>query len=143
MIREVADELYIKRVLMVLEDFLFFSLYSFSCIASNSPTLKHILIFVPRYVLRVQSCNIHISYVRPCPLQSSPLPSSPLPSSPLPLSPSASDRICTYTPTIGGKRGAGSAGKSELEICSPQAAIVYLDGRLGGGNCQHHADEAL
>ena len=31
----VADELYIKRVSMVLEDFLFFSLYSFSCIASN------------------------------------------------------------------------------------------------------------
>jgi len=39
MVREVADELYIKRVLMVLEDFLFFSLYSFSCIASNSTTL--------------------------------------------------------------------------------------------------------
>jgi len=36
----VADELYIKRVLMVLEDFLFFSLYSFSCIASNSTTSK-------------------------------------------------------------------------------------------------------
>jgi len=49
----VADELYIKRVLMALEDFLFFSLYSFSCIANNSPTLKHILIFVSRYALRV------------------------------------------------------------------------------------------
>ena len=49
----VADELYIKRVLIVLEDFLFFSLYSFSCIASNSPTLKHILIFVSRNALRV------------------------------------------------------------------------------------------
>ena len=36
----VADELYIKRVLIALEDFLFFSLYSFSCIASNSTTLK-------------------------------------------------------------------------------------------------------
>jgi len=35
MVREVADELYIKRVLMVLEDFLFFSLYSFSCIAKQ------------------------------------------------------------------------------------------------------------
>jgi len=35
-----ADELYIKRVLIVLEDFLFFSLYSFSCIASNSTTLE-------------------------------------------------------------------------------------------------------
>ena len=38
----VAYELYIKRVLIVLEDFLFFSLYSFSCIASNSTTLKNI-----------------------------------------------------------------------------------------------------
>jgi len=47
----VADQLYIKRVLMGLEDFLFFSLYSFSCIASNSTTLKHILILVPRYAL--------------------------------------------------------------------------------------------
>ena len=40
MVREVADQLYIKRVLMVLEDFLFFSLYSFSCLASSSTTLK-------------------------------------------------------------------------------------------------------
>ena len=31
----VADELYIKRVLMALEGFLFFSLYSFSCIAKQ------------------------------------------------------------------------------------------------------------
>ena len=31
----VVDELYIKRVLMVLEGFLFFSLYSFSCIAKQ------------------------------------------------------------------------------------------------------------
>jgi len=68
MVREVADELYIKRVLMVLEDFLFFSLYSFSCIASNSPTLKYILIFVPRYALRVQPSNILITCVRPRPL---------------------------------------------------------------------------
>jgi len=29
-----------KRVSMVLEDFLFFSLYSFSCITSNSTTLE-------------------------------------------------------------------------------------------------------
>ena len=36
----VADGLYIKRVLLALEDFLFFSLYSFSCIASNSTTSK-------------------------------------------------------------------------------------------------------
>ena len=50
----VADGLYIKRVLLVLEDFLFFSLYSFSCIASNSTTLENILILVPRYAFRVQ-----------------------------------------------------------------------------------------
>jgi len=36
----VADELNIKRVLIALEDFLFFSLYSFSCIANNTPTLE-------------------------------------------------------------------------------------------------------
>ena len=34
-----ADELYIKRVLLALEDFLFFSLYSFSCIAKQVTTL--------------------------------------------------------------------------------------------------------
>jgi len=38
----VADELYIKRVLMALEDFLFFSLYSFSCIAKQVTTLKQL-----------------------------------------------------------------------------------------------------
>ena len=38
----VADELYIKRVLIVLEDFLFFSLYSFSCIAKQVTTLKQL-----------------------------------------------------------------------------------------------------
>jgi len=54
---------------LVLEDFLFFSLYSFSCIASNSTTLKHILIIVPRYALRVQFCNIHITCARPRLLQ--------------------------------------------------------------------------
>jgi len=32
---KVADKLYIKRVVLVLEDFLFFSLYSFSCIAKQ------------------------------------------------------------------------------------------------------------
>ena len=32
----VADELYIKRVLLVLEDFLFLCLYSFSCISKAS-----------------------------------------------------------------------------------------------------------
>jgi len=51
----VADELYIKRVLMALEDFLFFSLYSFSCIAKQVPTLKQ---------LRLLSCFVlsSISY---------------------------------------------------------------------------------
>ena len=38
----VTDELYIKRVLMVLEDFLFFSLYSFACIAKQATTLKQL-----------------------------------------------------------------------------------------------------
>jgi len=37
-----ADKLYIKRVLLVLEDFLFFSLYSFSCIAKQVTTLKQL-----------------------------------------------------------------------------------------------------
>jgi hypothetical protein len=35
-----ADELHIMRVLFVLEDVLFFSLYSFSCIAKQVTTLK-------------------------------------------------------------------------------------------------------
>jgi len=39
---KVADELYIKRVLLALEDFLFFSLYSFSCIAKQVTTLKQL-----------------------------------------------------------------------------------------------------
>jgi hypothetical protein len=38
----VVDELYIKRVLWALEDFLFFSLYSFSCIAKQVTTLKQL-----------------------------------------------------------------------------------------------------
>jgi len=45
----VADEVYIKRVLMVLEDFLFFSLYSFSCIAKQVTTLNQ---------LRLLSCLV-------------------------------------------------------------------------------------
>jgi hypothetical protein len=36
----VADELYTKRVLLVLENFLFLSLYLFSCIAKQVTTLK-------------------------------------------------------------------------------------------------------
>jgi hypothetical protein len=43
---KVADKLYIKRVLLVLEDFLFFSLYSFSCIAKQVTTLKQLRLFV-------------------------------------------------------------------------------------------------
>jgi hypothetical protein len=38
----VADELYIKRVLLVLENFLFLSLYTFSCIAKQVMTLKQL-----------------------------------------------------------------------------------------------------
>ena len=45
----VADELYIKRVSLVLEDFLFFSLYLFSCIAKQVTTLKQ---------LRLLSCLV-------------------------------------------------------------------------------------
>jgi len=66
MVREVADELYIKRVLMVLEDFLFFSLYSFSCIASSSMTLKDILILV--FSIRTSSSVLqHPYHLRPTP----------------------------------------------------------------------------
>ena len=38
----VADELHIKRVLFPLEDFLFFALYSFSCIAKQVTTVKQL-----------------------------------------------------------------------------------------------------
>jgi hypothetical protein len=38
----VAEELDIKGVLLALEDFLFFSLYSFSCIAKQVTTLKQL-----------------------------------------------------------------------------------------------------
>jgi hypothetical protein len=43
----VADELYKQRVLLALEDILFFSLYSFSCIARQVTTLNQ---------LRLMSC---------------------------------------------------------------------------------------
>jgi hypothetical protein len=56
--------------------------------------------------------------------------------------PSATDLMRTHTPTIGGKRAADSAGKSELEICSPQDPIVYLSCRIYGCNCQYHDYEA-
>ena len=66
MVREVADKLYIKRVSMALEDFLFFSLYSFSCIASNSTTLKDILILV--LSIRTSSLVLqHPYHLRPTP----------------------------------------------------------------------------
>jgi hypothetical protein len=39
---KVADELYITRVLLALEDFFFFSLYSFSCIVKQVTTLKQL-----------------------------------------------------------------------------------------------------
>jgi len=38
----VADEAYIKRGCLVLEDFHFFSLYSFSCIAKQVTTLNQL-----------------------------------------------------------------------------------------------------
>jgi hypothetical protein len=38
----VADELYLKRVWLALEDFLCFSLYLFSCIAKQVTTLKQL-----------------------------------------------------------------------------------------------------
>jgi hypothetical protein len=51
----VADEFCIKRVLLTLKDFLFFCLYSFSCIANQLTTLKQ---------LRLLSCFMLISSVR-------------------------------------------------------------------------------
>jgi hypothetical protein len=38
----VADELYINRVFLVLEDFLFFSLYLFSCRAKQVPSFNQL-----------------------------------------------------------------------------------------------------
>jgi len=38
----VAHEVYIKRMLSALEDFLFFSLYLFSCMAQQVTTLKQL-----------------------------------------------------------------------------------------------------
>jgi len=79
-VSRVADELYIKKVLLVLEDFLFFSLYSFSCIAKQVTTLEQLrllscldfldinfecLLSCLRYHIRV----FNITYVQPCPLQ--------------------------------------------------------------------------
>jgi hypothetical protein len=38
----VADKVYIKRVLVALEGFLFFSLYSYSCIVKQFTTLEYL-----------------------------------------------------------------------------------------------------
>ena len=75
----VANELYIKRVLLVLEDFLFFFLYSFSCIAKQVTTLEQFRLLTCLDSLdtnfeRLSSClHYHIwvsniTYAQPCPL---------------------------------------------------------------------------
>jgi hypothetical protein len=70
---EGSERIVYKERLLVLEDFLFFSLYSFSCIANNSTTLItssiSVPVFVSRYAFRVQPSNIHITCARPRPLQ--------------------------------------------------------------------------
>jgi len=77
----VADELYIKRVLLALEDFLFFSLYSVSCFAKQVTTLNHLrLLFwhdsldtnFERHppCLRYHIWVTNITYARPRPLHS-------------------------------------------------------------------------
>jgi hypothetical protein len=57
----VADELSIKRVLLALEDFLFFSLYSFSCIAKQLTTFEQLQLlscpdFLDTNFERILSC---------------------------------------------------------------------------------------
>jgi len=67
---EVANQVYIKRGCLVLEDVLFFSLYSFSCIASNSTTLKHTpdLCHCPSLSIRTSSSVLqHPYHLRPTP----------------------------------------------------------------------------
>jgi hypothetical protein len=65
----VVDELYIMRVLLALEDFLFFSLYSFSSIAKQVTTLKQLRLlscpdFLDTNFKRLLSCFLisHVSY---------------------------------------------------------------------------------
>jgi hypothetical protein len=69
---KVANKLYIKTGCLMLEDFHFFSLYSFSSIASNSTTWEYIstpvIILVSRYAPGDQSSNIHMTCARPRPL---------------------------------------------------------------------------
>jgi len=48
---KVADELYIMRSCLALEDFLFFSHYSFSCIAKQVMTFKQFRLFSCRDTL--------------------------------------------------------------------------------------------
>jgi hypothetical protein len=68
----VANELYIKRVLLALEVFLFFSLYSFSCIAKQVTTLKQlrllsclVLSLFPRDEHRVSDPAFEITFLLP------------------------------------------------------------------------------
>jgi hypothetical protein len=75
----VADEVYIKRVLFVLEDFLFYSLYLFTGIAKQVTTLKQVqLLFcfdflemnIESFVLFGYYITVtNITYARCCPLQ--------------------------------------------------------------------------
>jgi hypothetical protein len=59
--QKVADELSIKRMLLALEDFVFFSLYSFSCIAKQLPTFEQLRLlscpdFLDANLERILSC---------------------------------------------------------------------------------------
>jgi len=62
----VADGLYIKRVLLVLEDFLFFSLYSFSCIAKQVTTLKQLRLLSGLDLLETNLEPLVLFYVITC-----------------------------------------------------------------------------
>jgi len=75
-----VDKLYIKRVWLALEDFLFFSLYSFSCIAMQVMTLKQLQLlscpdsletnFEPLSCFLISHFVTHITYARTRPLHS-------------------------------------------------------------------------
>jgi len=70
---KLALEAYIKRDCLVLEDFFFFSLYSFSCIGINSTAMENILTpcLCPCLSILTSSsvCDIPITCARPHPLQ--------------------------------------------------------------------------
>ena len=70
----VADGLYIKRVLLALEDFLFFSLYSFSCIAKQVTTLKQL-----RFLSCLDFLETNLEPLAPLSAQTLLLPISPTP----------------------------------------------------------------